>query len=95
MELQGQLASARQTAEAMSAEKDAVEAQARADKKVLAKEIQKLRKAQPALKEEADAAVRARERLEEELAAERDRQRGAAQARIALLHEVRMSLLGV
>lgn len=57
--------------------------------KVLAKEIQKLRKAQPALKEEADAAARAKDRLEEQLAAERSRQRGAAHARAALLHEVR------
>ncbi|GAQ83479.1 Phox (PX) domain-containing protein [Klebsormidium nitens] len=87
-ELEGQLESARQTAEALAAERDALDAQARADKKVLAKEIQKLRKAQPALKEEADAAARARDRLEEELAVERSRQRGAAQSRAALLHEV-------
>lgn len=87
--MEGQLASAQQTVEALSAEREAMEAQARADKKVLAKEIQKLRKSQPALQQEADVATRARETLEEELATEKEKQRGAAHARIALLHEVR------
>ncbi|KAL3691953.1 hypothetical protein R1sor_005604 [Riccia sorocarpa] len=69
-------------------EKDMIEAQSRADKKVLVKEIKSLRGVQPELKREVEHAQQAKLELEKILDEERRKQETVRKSRAKFLHEV-------
>ncbi|XP_024535765.1 PX domain-containing protein EREX [Selaginella moellendorffii] len=74
--------------ESLAKERDAIEAQARAEKRILAKEIKTLRKNQPELKEELDTALRIKAELEGVLRKEREKEELARNSRASFMHEV-------
>eukprot|EP01018_Ginkgo_biloba_P015535 Gb_30818 [translate_table: standard] len=68
-------------------DRDSLETKAKADMKVLAKEVKLSRKSQPELKQQLQLALKAKSELEAMLQKERQKQEQASAARAKLLHE--------
>ncbi|CAK9211689.1 unnamed protein product [Sphagnum troendelagicum] len=79
-----------QQLQSLQSDRDAVESQARTDKKLLVKEVRSLRHSQNELKQEAAHALEAKAALELSLQEEKHRQEEGRSARLKFLHEIGM-----
>ncbi|CAM6016308.1 unnamed protein product [Sphagnum balticum] len=79
-----------QQLQSLQSDRDAVESQARTDKKLLVKEVRSLRQSQNELKQEAAHALEAKAALELSLQEEKHRQEEGRSARLKFLHEMGM-----
>jgi hypothetical protein len=79
-----------QQLQSLQSDRDAVESQARTDKKLLVKEVRSLRHSQNELKQEAAHALEAKAALELSLQEEKHRQEEGRSARLKFLHEMGM-----
>ncbi|KAG0604689.1 hypothetical protein M758_9G000400 [Ceratodon purpureus] len=88
--LENELADVRQLYEARQQEGDSVDAQARAEKKALAKEVKNLRASHMELKQEAKQAVQAKTSIEASFKDEKQKQEKAQISRAKFVHEIAM-----